>query len=315
MNIDILVGDSLHLPFPDEHFHTCVTSPPYWGLRDYGLGSDSLGLEPTPELYVEHLVTIFREVRRTLRDDGTLWLNIGDSYWSDTLVSLSGLDVDRVEKNKKRPAYKYGYPERPPGLKPKDLVGIPWMLAFALRTDGWCLRSDIIWHKPNPMPESVRDRPTKAHEYLFLLSKSKRYYYDADAIREPTVGTNHHDLTGPPYKAPGQTRQTGSRGPASHKGSHFNRGKTAEHQLGRASSAPRQDNPAGRNKRSVWRIATQPYPGAHFATFPEKLVEPCILAGCPEGGTVLDPFSGSGTVGLVAQRLERNATLIDAKPD
>jgi DNA modification methylase len=311
MGIDILVGDSLHLPFSTGYFHTVVTSPPYWGLRDYGLGKDSLGLEPTPELYVQHLVDIFREVGRTLRDDGTLWLNIGDSYASQGGSRTEGSHDNGVGRG---PAVG-GVRIPTPGLKPKDLVGIPWMLAFALRADGWYLRSDIIWHKPNVMPESVKDRPTKAHEYLFLLSKSKRYYYDADAIREPTVGTNLHDLTGPSYKAPGQTRQTGSRNPVSHKGSYFNRGKTATHQLGRSSAAPRQDNPAGRNRRSVWNIATQPYPGAHFAVFPEKLVEPCILAGSPKGGLVLDPFAGSGTVGVVAKQLGRNAVLVDAKPE
>ncbi|KKL76259.1 hypothetical protein LCGC14_2046680 [marine sediment metagenome] len=320
MVVDIISGDARHIPFPDKYFHCAVTSPPYWGLRDYGLGPDSLGLEPTPEVYVQHLVDIFREVRRTLRDDGTLWLIIGDSY-AGSGKGRMGDGTHAAKHGEKQHTntgtllgnLSHGFSDN--DLKPKDLVGIPWMVAFALRADGWYLRSDIIWHKPNVMPESVQDRPTKAHEYLFLLSKSKKYYYDADAIREPTIGTNHHDLTDPSYQAPGQTRQTGSRGPASHKGSHFNRGKTAEHQLGRASSAPRQDNPIGRNKRSVWNIATQPYPGAHFAVFPEKLVGPCILAGCPEGGVVLDPFAGAGTVGVVVQKLGRNAVLIDAKPE
>ncbi|KKL69769.1 hypothetical protein LCGC14_2111590 [marine sediment metagenome] len=301
MNIDILVGDSLHLPLPDKHFHTCVTSPPYWGLRDYGLGSDSLGLEPTPELYVQHLVDIFREVRRTLRDDGTLWLNLGDSYASQG----GSRDYGSSDNGTGRGPAVGGNRAPSPGLKPKDLVGIPWMVAFALRADGWYLRSDIIWHKPNVMPESVRDRPTKAHEYLFLLSKSKRYYYDGEANKEPTTGT---------ARKCGQNSRANVDRDVLH-------GTRKQDAIGKSRYVGFNDrydfaNPSKkRNRRSVWNIATQPYPDAHFATFPEKLVEPCILAGCLEGGTVLDPFAGSGTVGVVAQRLERNATLIDAKPE
>ncbi len=293
-NIDILVGDARHLPFPDEYFHTVVTSPPYWGLRDYGLGSDALGMETTPELYVQHLVDIFHEVRRTLRDDGTLWLNLGDSY-----AANRSYQVPSTKGGPKHSPAQAGQSSNrvPPGLKSKDLVGIPWMVAFALRADGWYLRSDIIWHKPNVMPESVRDRPTKAHEHLFLLSKSKRYYYDQDAIREPFAEST---LRGKPTRerksgsafvdaTPGRDKQSG--------------GKIV------------MPNPKGRNARSVWVISPKPFPGAHFAVFPEKLVEPCILAGSSEGGNVLDPFAGSGTVGVVAQKLKRNAVLIDAKQE
>ena len=230
-------GDAQNILFDStpKSIQCVVTSPPYWGLRDYELGTKALGLESTPELYVQHLVEIFREVKRVLRDDGTLWLNLGDSYagsWvaqsrpngndvGSTLEGGSMLSARQIE------AHPTGRTQlkNTPGFKPKDLIGIPWRVAFALQADGWFLRSDIIWSKPNPMPESVRDRPTKAHEYLFLLTKSPRYYYDADAIREPTA-----------------------------------------------------------NKRTVWKIAAQPYKGAHFAVFPEKLVEPCILAGTSEYG-------------------------------
>ncbi len=388
MTVEIICADSREAlaRFPDGHFHCCVTSPPFWGLRDYGLepmvwgpdcehewgeslrgvgrdnrngltgslGDDSprytenlrgqpvagafcrrcnawrgtLGLEPTPELYVEHLVSVMREVRRVLRDDGTLWLNLGDSYagsWGaqsrpngndigSTLQGGSMLSARQIEAHPRGQTHT-GSIKDTPGLKPKDLVGIPWMVAFALRADGWWLRSDIVWSKPNPMPESVRDRPTRSHEYLFLLTKRERYYYDQGAIREPSIGQNEHDLTGPGYAAPGQTPQTGSRkskmpdGWATHEGDHG-----SIHRDGREAGAPSVIR-AGRNRRSVWEIPTQPFPGAHFAVFPEKLVEPCILAGCPEGGTVLDPFSGSGTVGLVAERLGRHSVLIDAKPE
>ena len=200
-------------------------------------------------------------------------------------------------------------------IKPKDMVPIPWMVAMALQADGWYLRSDIIWSKPNPMPESVTDRPTKAHEYLFLLSKAPRYYYDAEAVREASIGTTEHDLTGPGYAAPGQTPNTGTRkskkpdGWATHAGGHG-----SFHKDGREAGEPGMIR-AGRNLRSVWTIATEPYPGAHFATFPRKLVEPCVKAGCPEGGTVLDPFAGSGTTLLVAQALGRKGIGIDLNPE
>lgn len=250
---------------------TCITSPPYYGLRDYGQTSQ-IGLNVTIDEYVASLVDVFRKVRRVLRDDGTLWLNLGDSYASGGRTYRA---PDGKDSKNGRVTGSYG-PTDPDGIKPKDLLGIPWRVAFALQADGWYLRQDIIWHKTNPMPESVRDRCTRAHEYLFLLSKSERYYFDSEAIREPAVGKNRHDLTGGRYKPPGQTEHTGSRNTT---------GK----------------EPDGlRNRRSVWVIATQPYRGAHFAVFPPALVEPCILAGSRAGDLVLDPFSGSGTTGAVA---------------
>jgi DNA modification methylase len=289
--VRILRGDALAklAELPAASVHCCVTSPPYFGLRDYGC-EGQIGLEATPDAYVAELVAVFREVRRVLRDDGTLWLNIGDSY-------ASGGGNTAMTGGKSDPArglaMGFGSLKRgiPIGLKPKDIIGIPWMLAFALRADGWYLRQDIIWSKPNPMPESVTDRCTKAHEYLFLLSKSERYYYDAKAIAEPSA-------------YPGDER-------------HLRTDRTIEFARPDGGSRARTGNPAGlyRNKRDVWTIATQPYPEAHFATFPPALVEPCILAGCPEGGTVLDPFGGAGTTALVADRLGRNAILIELNPE
>jgi DNA modification methylase len=261
-------------------------------LRNYG-HARQLGLEKTWECYVAALVAVFREVRRVLRDDGTVWLNLGDSYANP---DKGGYQPSRIkaEDSLQRSNLASDFPEAPnrmpqTGLKSKDLMGIPWRVAFALQADGWYLRSDIIWAKPNPMPESVTDRPTKAHEYLFLLAKSQTYYYDIDAIREPHT---HPDAA-------------------------FNSGDwaTSIRDAGRATDRPYASahsrpkdyvgNINGRNKRTVWNIATMPYSGAHFATMPEALVEPCILAGCPLGGLVLDPFLGSGTVGAVAERLGR----------
>jgi site-specific DNA-methyltransferase (adenine-specific) len=257
--IQILVGDSLHTlkQLPEKSVDTCVTSPPYYGLRDYG-EENQIGLEKTPEEYIANLVAVFREVRRTLKDEGTLWVNIGDSY-----------------TNKERDC-----------LKAKDLIGIPWMLAFALRADGWYLRQDIIWHKPNPMPESVKDRCTKAHEYLFLLSKSQKYYFDNAAIEEDAKWERWGN----------QTENKKHTGTAGHLG-----GKTV-------AELPVRDK---KNRRSVWTIATKPYKGAHFAAFPPDLVEPCVLAGAPEGGTVLDPFGGSGTTAGVAVKHGRKAILCE----
>lgn len=261
----------------------CVTSPPYYGLRDYGVDGQ-IGLEPTPDEYVARLVDVFREVRRVLRDDGTLWLNLGDSYAGSTMTGgNNGINADGGEGGFKIKR-QFLKPKQFTGLKQKDIIGIPWLVAFALRADGWYLRSEIIWHKPNPMPESVRDRPTKAHEQIFLLSKSPKYYYDADAISEQCV-----------------------KGAA---GSRFDYGKTGINGMGRVSSADRNDS-AYRNRRSVWTVTPKPYKEAHFATFPPDLIEPCILAGCPEGGTVLDPFGGSGTTAQVAIQNHRNAVLIE----
>ena len=294
---------------PDQTFHCCVTSPPYWGLRSY-LPADhpdkakEIGLEATPEEYVENLVAVFREVRRVLRDDGTLWLVLGDSYagsgpsgaryGSRTTRRRDGQGNDgkfRLSKTlaDRGMSYDEKKPIPPPGLKSKDLVGIPWRVAFALQADGWWLRSDIVWAKPNPMPESVTDRPTRSHEYVFLLSKSARYAYDGDAIAEPTVST--HDS-----------------------GNGYERPERPYHGNGQPDVWKASEHPT-RNKRSVWRVCTVPYPGSHFAAMPPKLVEPCILAGCPEGGIVLDPFLGTGTVAMVAESLGRVWYGIDLNPE
>lgn len=266
---------------------TCVTSPPYFGLRDYGVDGQ-LGLEQTPDEYVAKMVEVFRVVHRLLRDDGTLWLNIGDSY---NAAGRTGHGTRVGYKQSTNRASASGSDNCRPSvdwLKPKDLIGVPWMLAFALRADGWYLRQDIIWHKPNPMPESVRDRCTKAHEYVFLLSKSERYLFDSEAMKEDAV-----------------------KGAA---GSSFNKGKTAEHQLGRSSDAERVED-GKRNRRSVWSVATRPYKGAHFATYPPALIEPCILAGSRPGDLVLDPFMGSGTTAAVALQHGRRAVGSELNPE
>lgn len=267
----------------------CVTSPPYFGLRDYGVDGQ-LGLEKTPEEYIANLVEVFRCVRDVLADDGTLWVNIGDSYASRPNGPAGTPKAGSIAPHvSRRTAHARRSSQVPDGLKHKDLIGIPWMLAFALRADGWYLRQDIIWHKPNPMPESVNDRCTKAHEYLFLLSKSRRYYFNAEAIKEPAVSTNRWAVAG--AAMPGKPNQSRSRAavPPRH-----------------ASCGSTQDglNEAGRdgmrNRRSVWTMATRPYKGAHFATFPPGLITPCILAGSRPGDTVLDPFMGSGTTAEVS---------------
>lgn len=391
MSTRILVGNCLEVlrAQPAESVHCCVTSPPYWGLRDYGIdpqiwGGDpackhewgveqrtawansvrgptnrgkngtnwtidtkitgpfcqhceawcgSFGLEPTPELYIKHLVMIFEEVRRVLRADGTLWLNLGDCYatgagkvgehpgggdqgaqWAGRpgpgMTSAAGYrgkkiraDRDGSHAGKHTAMAAMGpmtQPNRMPqiGLKPKDLVGIPWMAAFALRAAGWWLRQDIIWSKPNPMPESVTDRCTKAHEYIFLMSKSQRYYFDTDAIKEGAVKAGVIPKSGVVSDRDNELRKTGYDG-------HRTR-------IGLQKAVPVADM---RNKRSVWTVNPQPFSEAHFATFPPALIEPCIKAGCPEGGIVLDPFGGAGTTGLVADRLQRNALLIELNPD
>jgi DNA modification methylase len=269
-----------------------VTSPPYWGLRDYG-HDGQLGLEQTPEEYVARMVGVFREVRRVLADDGTLWLNLGDSYSGGKTGrsdSGDGRTDDRGVPYGAR--LKHGEPSQrgvPPGRKPKELVGIPWRVAFALQADGWFLRQDIIWAKPNPMPESVRDRCTKAHEYLFLLTKRPRYYYDADAVREDNAESTVAMHAGKPVR--GSNSKYLEAGMRSTKSTlHINGDRGLN----------------GRNRRSVWTVTTKPFRGAHFAVMPEALVEPCVLAGSAAGDTVLDPFAGSGTVGVVALRHGRN---------
>jgi DNA modification methylase len=266
---------------------TCVTSPPYFGLRDYG-HPGQIGLEQTPDEYIAAMVEVFRCVRDVLADDGTLWLNIGDSYNNFRSTMGPGQAVHgRALRGKPAPESKARGVQ---GLKEKDLIGIPWMLAFALRADGWYLRQDIIWHKPNPMPESVTDRCTKAHEYIFLLSKSQRYYFDSEAMQEPATGL-----------PPGNTIPT----KAARSGDEKHRTAANLHEIGARQT---------RNRRSVWTVATQPYSGAHFATYPPELIEPCILAGSRPGDTVLDPFMGSGTTAQVAQDLGRNAIGCELNP-
>lgn len=266
MTVEIMVGDCIEKmrEMPDKSVNVCVTSPPYFGLRDYG-HDGQIGLEPTPDKFVAKLVDVFHQVRRVLRDDGTLWLNLGDSYASyrdgkATPDTTRGDDIGTLVPKgqaKNRMASTFVGTS----IKHKDLIGIPWRVAFALQADGWYLRQDIIWHKPNPMPESVRDRCTKAHEYIFLMAKSERYYYDAGAVVQDAAEENQK-----------------------------------------------------RNRRSVWAVTTKPFKGAHFATFPPDLIEPCILAGCPKHGVVLDPFGGAGTTGLVAKKHDRRAILIELNP-
>lgn len=286
---------------------TCVTSPPYYGLRDYG-HDGQLGLEETPKQYIAAMVEAFRCVWDVLEDDGTLWLNIGDSY------NGSGATGDQGKQHTNagsvgRPDARGGYV----GLKQKDLIGIPWMLAFALRADGWYLRQDIIWHKPNPMPESVRDRCTKAHEYIFLLSKSQKYYYDADAIAEPVTDStairllqdidNQIGSDRVPNKTNGTMKAVGGKKFTSDMGGG---GTTFVGHSGYTKADGTSSLKATRNKRSVWTVTTKSYKGAHFATFPPDLITPCILAGAPAGGVVLDPFMGSGTTAAVAILNGRN---------
>jgi site-specific DNA-methyltransferase (adenine-specific) len=278
----ILQGDclaSLKLLASDS-IDCCVTSPPYFGLRDYGCDGQ-IGLEETPDAFIARLVDVFREVRRVLKHEGTCWVNMGDSYSGSGKGPAGNLGKEHDERNME----KIHSAIIPAGTKPKDLIGIPWMLAFALRADGWYLRQDIIWHKPNPMPESVTDRCTKAHEYIFLLSKSKQYYFDHIAMQEPAV-------------CAGQKRGV-SKNVSPNGVSDFG-GKI------------KYDT---RNKRSVWSVNTKSYREAHFATYPPALIEPCILAGCPEGGVVLDPFGGSGTTAEVAIRNRRKSILCELNPD
>ena len=367
----IYEGDALSIlkTFPEKIFNTCVTSPPYYGLRAYGTnpviwdGDENcqhefteetkkgitggacvlegagkamtearytpdtkhgfcskcgawrgeLGSEPTPELFIKHLVDIFREVRRTLRDDGTIWVNMGDSYASSSknTTGANGYNDGRENRDKRFNAGKVD------GLKPKDLIGVPWMLAFALRADGWYLRMDNIWYKRNPMPESVTDRPTKAHEYFFLLSKSQKYYYDAEAIK-----TAVKDKT--EYKTPdGWDTDKGSHGSFHKNGrekgfkGYGHRGNGDQSLTGHSGNYDSDGNLIGEgkaNKRSVWDVPTMPFKEAHFATFPQELIVDCIKAGCPEGGLVLDPFGGANTTGVVSRKLNRNYVAIELNP-
>lgn len=287
----------------------CVTSPPYFGLRDYGIAGQ-IGLERTPEEYVLELVACFREVRRVLKDNGTLWLNIGDSYNAAGRKGHGTREGCQFKQGTNRASAENKDQCLPTAadLKPKDLIGIPWRVVFALQADGWYLRADIIWHKPNPMPESVTDRPTKAHEYLFLMAKSERYYYDSYAIQEPQ--SEHERTRRLREQRDGlKTKYTLARDTP--------HGQHAPGASGCARSVEARQALAEkgtRNKRSVWTVPTNAYTGAHFATFPPALIRPCILAGCPMGGTVLDPFGGSGTTGEVAEQEGRNSILIELNP-
>lgn len=287
---------------PDAWVQTVVTSPPYFGLRDYGV-EGQLGLEKSPEEFTESLVDVFREVRRVLRDDGTLWLNLGDSYnaYNGNRGYAVGLSKNRHEI---MPALPSGHGLTCKSMKAKDLIGIPWLVAFALRADGWYLRSDIIWSKPNPMPESVQDRPTRAHEYVFLLTKNPKYYYDSAAIRTPYAASTEKQFE-QAYTGEATKDFTAA---GAQNASDVKR-RIVDKQRGQDKQVQR-----GANKRSVWHISPQPYRGAHFATFPEKLVEPCVLAGSKPGDYVMDPFTGSGTVGAVACRLDREFVGIELNP-
>lgn len=357
MNL-LINADARQIPLADGSVNCIVTSPPYYGLRDYGtarweggdpncdhnpqrhdggwradrtlpLGrggvyrevcgkcgairiDEQIGLEQTPDEYIANLVAVFRECKRILRDDGTLWVNIGDSY-SGSGNGSGDYREDGASISKSDAKYGTHKPGTPNGLKPKDLIGIPWMLAFALRADGWYLRQDIIWHKPNPMPESVKDRCTKSHEYIFLLSKSARYYYDNEAIMEVATGFDGRKDT--KYKGGPKDMAGGAHERWQYKS--LETGRTGEVHSG-------YENPDGslrvsfddkgvpvRNKRDVWTVTTKPYKGAHYATFPPELIKPCILAGCPEGGIVFDPFAGSGTTVAVANSLGRRGIGID----
>jgi DNA modification methylase len=277
----LINANALAIPLANKCVHTIVTSPPYYGLRDYGVGGQ-IGLEVTPDAYIANLVAVFRECKRILRDDGTLWVNIGDSYASNGEVGQTD-DATQWRKGALENGKRSRGRGAGNGIKPKDLIGIPWMLAFALRADGWYLRQDIIWAKPNPMPESVKDRCTKSHEYIFLLSKSARYYYDSEAVKEdtqakviePRMMEEKREVYNKKYPNAGVVRSM------------------------------------HRNKRDVWTVTTKPYKGAHYATFNPELIKPCILAGAPEGGIVFDPFVGSGTTVATAIQLGRKGIGID----
>lgn len=327
----ILQGDCLKVlkTLPTESIDCCITSPPYWALRDYGV-EGQLGMEKTPEEFIGKLTDIFREVRRVLKKEGTLWLNLGDSYLgggfgvtSDdapiTGKQATNRGTENIETRKKLGALKRKHET----IKQKDMVGIPWMAAFALRADGWYLRQDIIWAKPNPMPESVTDRCTKSHEYIFLMSKSKQYYFDNEAIKEKSaestlprmlrgVSEDHKNVNG----APGQTPHSMNK-PRKNYTKEMAGGGTS--MLNHNGYFKADGSPIGvlgmRNKRDVWTVMTSPFPEAHFATYPEGLIAPMIKAGCPENGIVLDPFMGVGTTGLVAQKLVRNYIGIELNPE
>jgi DNA modification methylase len=339
----ILVGDCIDMmrTLPDQSVHTCVTSPPYFGLRDYGV-EGQIGLEETPAEFIARLVAVFRDVRRILRDDGTIWVNMGDSYASGGRGGGGSYMAERGDGAWKGKGEATGWRSAPAGLKHKDLMGMPWRLAFALQDDGWYLRQDIIWHKPNPMPESTRDRCTKAHEYLFLLSKSRRYHCDMHAIREPAaygptptgVGFGHGFDAVPKPRVTVPAGWDTSTGAGGHGGFHkegsarsnrdsFQREGSKREQTipGQSKGTHRPDREPSswdlltRNKRSVWTVSTHSFKGAHFATFPPDLIRPCIIAGAPRGGLVLDPFGGAGTTALVSMQEGRRSILCELNPE
>ena len=284
----ILVGDCIDMmrTLPDQSVQTCVTSPPYFGLRDYGVDGQ-IGLEQTPAEFIARLVGVFREVRRVLRDDGTLWLNLGDSYAANRKPQPS-------PTNTRNKSGHVGGQVVSPGLKPKDLIGIPWLAAFALQSDGWYLRQDIIWQKPNCMPSSVTDRCTSSHEHIFLLAKSERYYFDNKAIQEDAI-SDHQSGNG--FKRPERLSYQNADGTA------------------RGNDAQWTGIGGPRNKRDVWSVPVRPFSGAHFATFPPDLIRPCVLAGAPRGGVVLDPFGGAGTTAVVAMQEGRKSILCELNPE
>lgn len=323
----ILVGDCIDMmrTLPDQSVHTCVTSPPYFGLRDYGVDGQ-IGQEQTPAEFIARLVEVFREVRRVLRDNGTAWVNMGESYagsWGAHGRDDMGVGVSTLSQRQVMASQRKAKATTHAEYKPKDLMGMPWRLAFALQDDGWYLRQDIIWHKPNPMPESTRDRCTKSHEYLFLLSKSPRYFYDQDAIKEPVALSSivrmAQDLEQQrgsdrvPGKANGPMKAVRSRRDS------FKRENSKREQAipGQSMGTHRPDRKESdyamntRNKRSVWTVPTQGFKGAHFATFPPDLIRPCILAGAPRGGVVLDPFGGAGTTSLVSMQEGRRSIICE----
>lgn len=331
MSVKIYIGDALQRlkELPDNSVDCCVTSPPYWGLRDYGV-KGQLGLERTPEEHIAALVKVFREVYRVLKPEGTLWVNYGDTY----ATHISGRPAAEVV-NDDRTFRDKPFSTVVGKLKPKDLVGLPWLLAFALRDElGFYLRSDIIWHKPNSMPESAKDRPAKAHEYMFLFSKSQKYFYNYKAALEPVAANDNGNIQHPNALSFGRIVNEPQR-PGHHDSQHrLSRGKgnnksfrgggayvhnqSFQNGLGDSGSQTvgNQENPSGlRNRRTVWTIASRGFAEAHFATFPTELVRPCLLAGCPDGGVVLDPFGGAGTTALEAERQQKNAILIELNPE
>lgn len=329
----ILIGDSLALlrGMRDKSVQCCVTSPPYFGLRDYGV-EGQIGLEETPAEFIARLVAVFDEVHRVLRDDGTAWVNMGDSYsgsWGAHGRDDMGGGVSTLSPRQVMASQRKAKVTKHPGYKPKDLMGMPWRLAFALQDAGWYLRQDIIWHKPNPMPESTRDRCTKAHEYLFLLSKSRRYYFDQAAILEPCSPNTHARLAQDvaaqigSERANGGAKTNGNMKAVARKSSGvgFGHGTDAANRArGRVKNNASMDAalaimPTERNKRSVWTVPTHSFKGAHFATFPPDLIRPCVLAGSHRGGIVLDPFGGAGTTGLVAMQEGRRSILCELNPE